>query len=308
MRSKLLRASLGDLLVFDAAATAGSFSEAARLLGMTQSAVSHHIAALERSTGVKLFDRVWRGVVPTSAGRDLHAAVDGAFGDVDRALGAVARRANRRRITIHTDFAVAAHYLMPRLEALRAASGGAEIRILTAQFMGDVELGPTDLAIVFGAASQFAPRTIRLAAETVVPLAAPSCAAAMAAAGGAFPAGARLLHLESERGDWLDWETYAALAGLRLPSVAGGLTLNNHQLLIEAALTGEGVALGWRPLVDGLIETGRLVAVGAEIVRPRHGYFLVSPAPRPTEPEYGRLVEAIVEDFAALIGAGPTLG
>ena len=46
MRSKLLRAHLNELFVFDVAARTGSFSKAARELGMTQSAVSHHVANL----------------------------------------------------------------------------------------------------------------------------------------------------------------------------------------------------------------------------------------------------------------------
>src|SRR5262245_58130605 len=121
MRSKLLRSRLNELFVFDAAARSGSFSKAARELGMTQSAVSHHIASLEAMLGARLFDRIWRGIALTEAGRELHQAAERAFPALADGLASVARKQAAHQITIHTDFAVAAYYLIPHLSRLREA-------------------------------------------------------------------------------------------------------------------------------------------------------------------------------------------
>jgi hypothetical protein len=65
-------------------------------------------------------------------------------------------------------------------------------------------------------------------------------------------------------------------------------------------LLGDGVALGWRPLVDRLLDTGRLVPVGPPVVRPHWGYFLLqAAAPGTVDGGYAGLVTMIRSDFAA---------
>jgi DNA-binding transcriptional LysR family regulator len=298
MRPKLLRAHLNELFVFDVAARTGSFSKAARELGMTQSAVSHHVANLEVLLGTQLFDRVWRGVALTDTGRELHQASGRAFPALADGLEAATSKRNARQITIHTDFAVAAYYLMPRLSHLRQAANGADIRILTMQAPSDLDLNRLDCGIVFGSTTSFGAKAAPLMHEVVVPVASPAVASDLGQLSAATLPRSRLLQLETETGDWLDWQGYAALANLPRPDDERGLIFNNYQLLIEAALSGDGVALGWRPLVDRFLETGRLAAVGPTVVRQRWGYFLLQPAPLPLDTGFANLLETIRADFA----------
>lgn len=299
MRSKLLRARLNELFVFDVAARSGSFSKAARELGMTQSAVSHHVASLEAMLGTRLFDRIWRGIALTDAGRELHQAAARAFPALADGLAAVARTQAARRITIHTDFAVAAYYLMPQLNRLRAAADGADIRILTSQTPSVRELHRLDCGIIFGSIGALGPEAEPLTEEIVLPVASPAVARDLGRLTAERLLGARLLRLESETGDWLDWNGYAELAKLPRAGHGSGLTFNNYQMLIEAALLGDGVALGWRPLVDRLLETGRLVAVGPAVTRPRWGYFLLRAAAAvPMDSGLTGLLTMIRADFA----------
>ncbi|WP_399920853.1 LysR family transcriptional regulator [Streptomyces kanamyceticus] len=78
--------TLDDLRVFVAVCRAGSLSAVARDLTCTQSAVSQHVKRLERELGVSLLERHARGVVPTSAGRILHAAAADGIGGIDLAV------------------------------------------------------------------------------------------------------------------------------------------------------------------------------------------------------------------------------
>jgi DNA-binding transcriptional LysR family regulator len=64
-----------------------------------------------------------------------------------------------------------------------------------------------------------------------------------------------------------------------------GVTINNYPLVIQAALAGQGVALGWRPLVDDLLTSGQLAPAWGEAVRTERGYFLVHAKRRDGSPE-----------------------
>ena len=86
------RRLLNELAVLEAAARHAGFSAAGRELGLTQSAVSHHVARLERELGVPLFRRVWRGVVLTEAGAALYEALRRGFATIDAAVEAVGSR------------------------------------------------------------------------------------------------------------------------------------------------------------------------------------------------------------------------
>ncbi len=307
MRTKLLRAHLNELFVFHVAARTGSFSKAARELGMTQSAVSHHVAGLEAALGTRLFDRVWRGIALTEAGRELQQAAARAFPLLADGLVASAGKRAARQITIHTDFAVAAYYLMPQLNRLRAAAAGADIRILTSQTPAARDLRKLDCGIIFGSIGSLGTGAVPLTEEIVVPVASPAVARDLGELTAATLPKSRLLRLESETGDWLDWNGYAELAGLARADHGSGLTFNNYQMLIEAALLGDGIALGWRPLVDRLLETGRLMAVGPAVVRQRWGYFLLQPAPPLAERGFADLLEMIRSDFRDGSQNGPAL-
>ncbi|MEX4003665.1 LysR substrate-binding domain-containing protein [Paraburkholderia sp. EG285A] len=91
-----------------------------------------------------------------------------------------------------------------------------------------------------------------------------------------------LLHVHApESARWLAWDSWFAAHSLPPPGSARSITFNSYSLVIQGALLGNGVALGWTPLVDDLIKKGLLVRlVDAPVVTER-GYFLVRPPARP---------------------------
>ena len=78
-------------------------------------------------------------------------------------------------------------------------------------------------------------------------------------------------------GRWLTWADYFRRQEWheRSPSLADGTAFNNYPLLMQAALSGQGVALGWRPLVDELIARGLVVPVAPEVHTESRGYDLI---------------------------------
>src|SRR5246127_3082731 len=93
--------SLPAFGVFAVAARHQNFANAAEELGLTASAVSHHVRGLEATLGVKLFQRHARGVALTGEGRTLADAANAALSDIDAvavALNGVARNATRVQV------------------------------------------------------------------------------------------------------------------------------------------------------------------------------------------------------------------
>src|SRR5262245_38387693 len=206
MPSPPTRRLLNELAVFDAAARHASFSAAARTLGLTQSAVGHHVAGLERELGVELFRRVWRGVVLTGPGAALHESLRRGFSTIDAAVDAVRVDGRRRHLAIVTDYAFAAFWLIPRMDALRAVLGGLEVHLVTTQSSTEADLGMGDFAIAFGATPPAGSEAIRLVDEVVVPVAGP---ALLAGRPTLDVRTAPLLHLDMPGpGRWLTWADY----------------------------------------------------------------------------------------------------
>jgi len=276
------RVPLHRLAVFEAAARHGSFSTAARELGMTQSAVSHQIADLEAELGIILFQRVWRGVTATEAGAFLFEAVGRSLGEISTAVDVARALGRRSRLTVVTDFGFAAFWLMPRLGDLRDKMPGVDVRVITQQGASDPAGEPSDLAILFGAGQWGRTDAVRLIAEDVVPIASPGFLAERPVRSVDDLANVPLLHLEAPDADrWISWDEYRASCGASpsstKPSARSGLSFNNYMLVIQAAIAGQGVALGWRPLVDDLLRQGLVVEAPLPRVVTKRGYYLVMP-------------------------------
>lgn len=142
-----------DLRLFDEVARSGSFTAAAELLGYTQSAVSRRVAAMEKSTGGPLFQRLARGVRLTPAGVALHRHVVAVLERLDRAgeeLAAI-HRGSGGTLRIGA-FATANVDLVPRaLKAFASGHPGVELRVtegLTPRLLDRLGAGALDLAVI----------------------------------------------------------------------------------------------------------------------------------------------------------------
>ena len=291
MASRFSNLPLRALAVFEAAARHGGFTAAARELAMTQAGVSQHVALLEGELGVALFTRGPRGVAITSAGAALLDSVREGLKILSDGVAATRRQAGTRTIQILTDYGLAAWWLMNRLPAISALLPGVEVRLATTQ----ADLGETDaefdLAIMFGDGEWAGFRATPFHREEVYPVCAPALLA-----GRTLPldpagiAGMRLLGLRKTHGGrWLGWSDWFAAHGLEPAQDGGSLVFDNAQLLLQATLLGQGVSIGWVPLIDDLVASGSLTKLTGEPLRSTRGYHLVEHSNRARAPHVERL-------------------
>ncbi|TJZ84543.1 LysR family transcriptional regulator [Paracoccus hibiscisoli] len=266
---------LGWQRVFVEVARSGTLSEAARRLNLTQTAVSYQIRRAEDQFGTPLLHRLPRGVIPTETRARLLQILSDSVAQIDQ-LAAHTRKARAPTVLrLHTDFALSALWLIPRIHGFRASHPEYDLQIIASQHTDLAQLQDGDLAAVFGTAAALPPDTPLLLPERVVAVCAPGLAGASLARGD-------LIHLDSTAtAPWFDWPGYLAAIGVARDmggdGVSGGgghLRCNTYSLVIEAALAGQGIALGWRGLVDPLLAEGRLIEAGPQIAAPDRGYFL----------------------------------
>jgi len=274
------------LSVFESAARLASFTAAARELGSTQPAVSQRIVQLEVELGTPLFERGHRGVTLTVEGLRLYEAVRQSLGTIRDAVMEIRAARAKGALTIVTDAGFATYWLVPRLMDLRRLLPDVTVKVVTSQSAFDPRRDHADVAIAFGEGDWSPWTATRLFQEQVVAVCSPAFRQAHPEI--ATPADLRtapLLHVQpTDPERWLGWNGWFAMHGLSAPPDEHGSTFNSYALVMHAALTHQGVALGWLPLVDELIGSGQLVKLFDEPVTTPRGYFLVCPPARPETP------------------------
>lgn len=291
---------LQTLLAFEAAARHLNFTSAAKELGTTQPAVSQRVGLLEEDLGEPLFARAHRGVSLTPDGALLFGAVQQGLAGIGDAAAKIRARRSRQVLTIATDFGFATYWLMPRLAALRQLAPHLDVRIVTSQNEFDIRGEAVDVAIAFGTRPWPGCSAERLFAEQVVPVCSPGFQAEHGLCGNPralvrLP----LLHLEATLpARWLSWANWFELHGLAAVDEAHDLTLNNYALVIQAAIAGQGMALGWLPLIDEQVRSGQLVRAVEHPVGTERGYHLVQPQTQRSPESLSRFRHWIIAECA----------
>ena len=278
------------LLVFDAAARHLSFTKAARELNVSQPAVSLAIKQFETALGLPVFVRHHRAIELTDAGAALAEEVSQALTRIVRTARALRRRQDRGHVTLSVSTAFANYWMVPRLGRFHADHPDIELRLQTTDKDLDLYEEGLHLGVRRGTGGWADVDGERIAPEVLFPVASPKLTAYLR---GIRTVGdlthARLIHLEEPfrpRPTWRDW--FAAL-GQSYTDRGEGLRLNDYALVIQAAMAGEGIALGWRHVLTGLIEQRLLMPVHGWEWRSDQGFYLVWPKEAPL-PENARAV------------------
>lgn len=240
-----------------------SFTAAALELGMTQAAVSYAIRNLETQLGVALFFRGHRRVGLTEAGQRFHADVTLGLGHIRKSAESISALITASHVTLSVSNAFASMWMVPRLQEAREALAGIELRLHTSDRDLDIAAENIPLGIRGGNPANWPTFDSRMfAPEEIIAVASPSYIARHG-----NPREVRaltthsLIHLEEPWRAAPTWEKWFASAGIALPSKNRGLLINDYVSVIQAALNGQGIALGWRHLVDAMLADGRLVAM-----------------------------------------------
>lgn len=284
VRTQLRRVDrLQRLAVFDAAARLGGFTAAARELGSTQPAVTRQIRSLERSLGVELFQRTTNRSQLSEVGQRLAAHIAAGLDVLEAGLAELAEHAGTFVLAAHPG--VAQQWLVPRLDGLHDALGSRDLRLWLFDRDTDLLGGGFDAAIRVGTGSFGDQSSHRLFGEAVVPVASPAFAAEHGLGPSSTAADvyrAPFVHMDDGDRPWMTWSDWLQHFGITLRRQPARVLFHNYPMVLQQALAGRGVALGWRHLVDELVGGDALVVVGPE-VRSHRGYYVTWPGGPPSD-------------------------
>ncbi|MGE3363400.1 MAG: LysR family transcriptional regulator [Rhizobiaceae bacterium] len=270
---------LGWMRVLVESVRRGSLSAAASVLSLTQPAVSYQIRRAEEEAGFAILRRGHKGVELTGKGRKLFEIVERTVDEVDRLMREQRQAGERPAVRLRTDYAFSQFWLIPRMHSFRLRHPQTDIQIVATQRFEPGAMEEGDIAVVFGADGEFGANARLLLPESVVPIA---TQAYLDRHPGNLST-ARLIHLDAEYpAPWFDWPRYFSRFGMVRDTAAsqGDISLNTFALVNQAVLEHQGVALGWRGLIDGFLRSGILVEAGEWLAAHRTGYWLVA-APSP---------------------------
>ena len=267
MATRFQQPAMGSLIAFEAAARTGSFTRAAQELAISQPAVSHAMRVLETELGVALFERRHKGVETTEAGRHLLEQVNLGLTVIDQALRDVRSMAAGHQVTLAVSTATATWWLLPRIARFKQMYPDIGLRCITTDTDLDLEREHIDLAITLGSGDFGRHQRWHFVDEEIFPV----CSAAFLQRSGplkdlAALTRTTLLHLEERYRPRLDWPGWLAHFGVKLGRSRKVFRFNDYSIVLQAAMEGQGVALGWRHLVASLITQGLLVRPFAQSV------------------------------------------
>lgn len=293
----MARQQMADLQAFLAVARERSFTRAAAQMGVSPSALSHTIRALEERLGVRLLTRTTRSVAPTEAGERLVHSIKPHFDEIEAAVAGLSHLRDKPagRIRISSVDHAAQTILWPRLATFLAEYPDVQVEVVSDNTLMDIVSEGFDAGIRMGE---------RLARDMIALPIGPDIRMAVVATPGYFakhgkPRGPEDLSKHNcinlrlpTLGGIYAWEFEKAGREINI-RVEGQLTVNDISVIRRAALEGVGLAFIPEDYVASDLVAGELVEVLAAWSPPFPGYHLYYPSRRQQSPAFALLVDAL---------------
>jgi DNA-binding transcriptional LysR family regulator len=285
-----------DLAAFAAVVRAGSFTRAAAQLGITQSALSQTVRALEGRLDIKLLNRTTRSVSPTEAGEQLFRTLDPRLSEIEAELAVLGDRRGKPIGTVRitaSEHAVRT-IVWPRLRPWLPKYRDIKIEISSDNRFADIVADRFDIGIRLGDDVAKDMIAVRLAPDMrIVVVGSPDYLSKHPAPRSPQDLadhdciGLRL----PTHGGLLNWEFKRGERSVNVHA-KGRLVFNQNELVLDAALAGHGLAWVPEDLAQKHLATGRLVTVLDGWVRTFPGYHLYY-ATRRASPALALVVDAL---------------
>lgn len=257
---------LASLLPFEAAARLESFSKAADELHITQAAISRQIRGLEDNLGLKLFCRRNRAVFLTEEGRELGRVVSSALQSIRDSAVTLRESPRKNRVVLLCQLCEAFYWLMPRLSTFHQQYPDIEIQVATST------RPLTEFNEHFDVALQSTGRASGLhvlaftAADEVFPVCSPHYLTARQSLAISDLRNHTLLHHRATPPHLMEWDSWLLAFGQTSDGFTNGAVFDSYPLMLQAAVEGHGIAMGWQRTAGKLIESGALVRPCTESV------------------------------------------
>ena len=253
---------LKSLLAVEAVARLRSFTRAGEELNTSQSAVSHSVTLAESFLETRLFDRSARPVALTPKGAEYVSSLTSCLAQLSADTQALRHRKEGNILTISCNLAYGNYWLLPRLKTFHEAHPDIQVNMVTA-FHGLSSLDPgIDVAIRFGRGNWPGYQAHLLFHEQILPVASPGYVQTSDTISAPEDLLKHtLLHAHSSDKSWYDWSQWFSEFGVRPSGTLPGPSFDNHLLMMQSALSGRGVALGWIGTATDFLKEGQLVPV-----------------------------------------------
>ncbi|WP_395069569.1 LysR family transcriptional regulator [Paraburkholderia silvatlantica] len=301
--------SANALFVFEAAARCGNFTRAAQELYVSQPAVSRMLARMEDHIGVKLFERVRGGIELTENGKILYSKISEGFSGIESAIREIEVRATGvETVTLSVSTGFTTHWLMPRMSRLHQAFPSVDLRFQLISGRIGGPLVDVDLGMRFVHDEEIDENAVLLMPETLLPV----CNAryhehALSDAGREH--GDTVIIMDDEERGW--HERFQAFASKRRHAQSM-LSFNDYAIVVQAALLGQGIALGWLTVTSHWLAQGALVPAEEELLVTSRRCCLLTPPNRPLRPIVAHvrdwLIEETLSDLRVVESKYPGLG
>ncbi|MFK0382833.1 transcriptional regulator GcvA [Agrobacterium sp. NPDC090273] len=287
---------LQNLRAFEATGRRLSMTLAADELHITHGAISRQIKSLEDHLGIALFRRLTRKIELTDAGLSYYGVVTRVLAELSRETELLRRRGDSGRVVLSTGISFASKWLTSRLHKLVDRYPDFDVHLEVTDVNVSFIEGQVDVAIHYGNGEYPFASCERIMTETVTPV----CTAEyLARLGVAVPADLGRCKLLHENRMNANWETWFEAQGLPYPG-ARGTAFSHGSMAIEAAIRGEGVAMGRTVLIADDVSSGRLVVpFPRDRLEVELGYDLVYRQGHYSHPKVKAVRAWIVDEIAA---------
>jgi len=261
--------SLKALRAFDQAVRSGSFKAAAQALNVSPTAISHHIRTLEQDLGVALFERDGRNVILTPPGQELSADVAQAFAQLAQAVERTRRKPRGQAIRIAAGPFFAARWLMPRLATFWVEHPQISLEVVPIpQRLAGRDI---DADIVISWDDITAENAQPLLTLTPFAIASPAFIERFGCPNHPVDLVNMPLIHQRDTSSWTDW--FAAMDVACVKPLKGPI-FEDANAVMRGAVEGQGVTLGWMPLIEHEIETGRVIQLFNQSVAWKKQYYV----------------------------------
>lgn len=271
---------LNALPDFETAARYLSFTKAAQELHVTHGAVSRQVKSLEDYLGVPLFRRLNRALRLTDEGQAYAGTVRELLDALAEATDRLRDRKKASRLTVSTTYSFTIGWLVPRLARFRALHPEVDVRLQANDQMIDFVRDNVDLAIRYGRGQYPGLAVERLMGDDYLPVSSPALLKGTNPL--KKPADLRRHVLLHEEGTEVDWRMWLMAAGVEGVDASRGPIFSHSAMAMQAAIRGEGVALGRRTLIEEELAAGQLVRLFDLRLKSQMAYYIVYP-PRAIE-------------------------
>ncbi|WP_082629098.1 LysR substrate-binding domain-containing protein [Pseudomonas sp. TTU2014-080ASC] len=265
---------LHSLTYFESVGRLLSFTQAARELCVTQSAVSKQVRNLEDSLGFPLFERARNGLRLTPAGSELLAASQPLLLALKQSVARIRQSHAGNSVSVICTQAVAHYWLVPRIELFNQVMPGVTVNIMSTNDMDFSRCADFDFGILYGDGDWPGLEKSKLFDEVVYPI----CGPQFTCPDIENPADLlklRLIQLDPEQWRWMNWADWFKHFECPYTPPSNMLIYNQVTLTLNACARGQGVALGWDFMLREMLEAGQVRRLGPFQYRTGRADYLV---------------------------------